>query len=156
MLTICGLPVNRKGYNIGDELSENLYRASKNLPFRFGHKLLTFVENETIKQKVTGCVDFYYRNFKELGTFTPPKNDSSKAKEDYDRYSADMTRLDGIDGMYFYTIPSSVLDKKFELLNLKNSKPPGDGHYIIKDSPRAYYYQKENYCKSVRSSLKLD
>lgn len=156
MLTICGLPVNRKGYNVGDELSENLYRASKNLPFRFGHKLLTFVENETIKQKVTECVDFYYRNFKELGTCRLPQNDSSEAKKDYDRYSADMTRLDGIGEMYFYTIPNSVPDEKFELLNLKNSETPGNGYYIRKGSPRAYYYQKEDYCKSVRSSLKLD
>lgn len=151
MLTICGLPANSIGYAVGDELSENLYRASKNSPLRFGHKLLTFVESEAVKQKVIECIGYYYNTFKKLEEFKPPVNDSKKTKDDYDFHSSGMTRLDGIDEMYFYTIPNYI--SRHESGLFKNHI---NEYYTRKDLSNAYYYLKECCCKTGISSLKLD
>ena len=148
MLTICGFPMEN---STGDELSENLYRASKRLPLRFGHKLFTFVESEAIKQKVIECIGYYYSKFKKLGEFIVPIRESKKTKDDYDFHSSGMTRLDGIDGMYFYTIPNYIHRPESGLFkNLLNKC------YTRKDLSNAYYYPKECCCKTGISSLKLD
>ncbi|MBE6447527.1 MAG: hypothetical protein E7015_03535 [Alphaproteobacteria bacterium] len=135
MLTICGLPQNSIGYSIGDELSENLYRTSKKLPLRFGHQLFTCFESETVKRKVIECIGYYYNTFKKLGEFKVLVNDSQKTKDDYDFHSSGMTRLDGMDGMYFYTIPNYISRHESGLFkNLMNR------YHIRKDLSNAYYY----------------
>lgn len=148
MLTICGLPMEN---SIGDELSENLYRASKKLPLRFGHKLLTFVESNAVKRKVIECIGYYYSKFKELGELSVPTGESKKTKNDYDFHSSGMTRLDGIDGMYFYTIPNYIPRQEAGLFKNLMSE-----YHIRKDLSNAYYYLKECCCKTGISSLKLD
>lgn len=151
MLTICGLPDTEFGYLYGDELSENLYRASKNIPLRFGHKLFSFVENKVIKQKVIESIDHYYTTFKELGELSVPTKESNKTKDDYDQHSLGMVKLDGIDGMYFYAIPNYISRERAGLF--RNSIA---NCYIRKDLSNAYYYLKECCCKTSINSLKLD
>lgn len=151
MITICGLPETATEYIIGDELSENLYRASKKLPLRFGHKLFTFVESKAVRQKVIDYILYYYNKFKELGSLESPVLKSEKAKTDYDLHSLGMVKADGIEGMYFYTIPRYVSRDKSGLFKLFLNDL-----YIRKDASNKYYYQKDCCCKTIINSLKLD
>lgn len=91
MLTICGLPSNKNGYKVGDELSENLYRAERGLPLRFGHKLMTFVESRSIKLKVYECINYYRVRFPML-QLKPPVYGEFSCK-DYDDNSRDMAKI---------------------------------------------------------------
>ena len=86
-----------------------------------------------------------------MGEFKVLVDDSQKTKDDYDFHSSGMTRLDGIDGMYFYTIPNYISRHESGLFkNLMNR------YHIRKDLSNAYYYLKECCCKTGISSLKLD
>ena len=147
MLTICGLPSNKHGYKVGDELSENLYRAEKGLPLRFGHKLMTFVESRSIKLKVYECIDYYRIHFPML-QLKPPVYGEFSCK-DYDDNSRNMAKIKGLDGMYFYTILTEYVKLYKNYLSEK---------MYIKENGRNpyYYYLLNSSCQSVLQGLKLD
>ncbi len=107
MLTIAGLPIDAEGYEPGDELSENLYRAEKGLPLRFGHRMFTYYESSKVHEKVKKCVVI---NLKKIGVIQSSgqyKENPSKAETEKYGQKNELTKQEGLDGMYYYTINPS-------------------------------------------------
>lgn len=154
MLTICGLRRDAWGYIPGDELSENLYRAELKLPLRFGHRVITFIENEEVYEKVYDCAKYYCDilgivfNKECVGQETPNTYIGSFLSE----ISRDSTNVQhGIGRMYFYIIPDGALNKHFNILI------PNRGIYVGKNAPLdSYYYFCYQDCKNIISRLILE
>lgn len=147
MLTIAGLPPDAEGYQPGDELSENLYRAERGLPLRFGHKLFTYYESGKIYEKVKSCVQDTLNKFELAYEDTFPKQ-----TERYEQ-KARMSKQEGFAGMYYFTI-----DPEFRQLSVKEKfKPPLNTLTDkIGKEESIYYYLRSEYNEWVFKRFKFD
>jgi hypothetical protein len=114
MLTICGLPENASGYIPRDELSENLYRAELGLPLRFGHRVITFIEDEAIFRRVYDGIK-YYCGILHIDT---PACAGSENSEIYigPARSFNLIEHRGAGKMFFHAIPDDEHLEHFNLL----------------------------------------
>jgi hypothetical protein len=150
MLTICGLPENASGYIFGDELSENLYRAELGLPLRFGHRVITFIEDEAIFRRVYDGIKYYC----ELLHIDTPACVGPENSEIYigSARSFNLIEHHGAGKMFFYAISNN--DEHLRLFNLLI---PARGMYVGTNKPLdSYYYFNEQDCKNIIDRLTLE
>ena len=57
---ILGMPLESSNFENGDDLSENTYRKELNLPLRFGHRNIGFIESEEAIKKVLSNIGNNY------------------------------------------------------------------------------------------------
>ena len=142
MLTIVGLPVDQCGYKPGDELSENLYRAEKGVPLRFGHKMFTYYESKKVYDNVKRCVE------QNLSILYNEQNYKYEPKTPYipsKKYIDDIgfSKWFGLNDAYYFTINS--------MTNCKNFKKQ---LYYFDDC--IYYYLLTDYNKYVIRNFRIN
>lgn len=170
MLTIAGLPVKvddqaTEGYESGDELSENLYRAEKGLPLRFGHRMFTYYESNEVYEKVKQCVEtnlkelgfiFDYKKYTEGLPIGEPKLQIKYGEIKIEENSKIKTiegldKQDGFDGMCYYTINPS-----FNNLQVKEKFKYPLNVLVSANEELIDYYLRSEYNKWVFDRFRFD